>query len=824
MLIPNKHNGYSGGVRRLCMPDMDDGGGGGAAAPMDTVYQHQIPRFAPEVAPYAQTLLGQAAALTDTTMNPYMQYQGERIAQFSPLQNQSYENMALMRSQPQLQDATALAGQAGLGALNTQYTFDPSNFNKAFSAANIKDAQGNVTGNTMMNPYMDNVVARQQQDATRQAAIAGQAQQAQAARSGAFGGSGDYLMRGQAAGNLARQKGDIQAQGLNTAYNQAMQQYNTQNQQNAQQQQYGAGLGLQGLQMANQSAQNLGTLGGLQYQQNMGINQQQNQYGLQQQSQVQQDLTNKYQDYLNLQNYPYKQMGFMSDMIRGLPLGQQSTQSMYPQAAPPSMLGQVAGLGMGAYGLSQMGAKFAGGGEVKSYAGNEGSVTSQDNKNELVNDTYSIRALMKAKQAALARRDVDTANAIDERIAQLNAIQAQSASINRGLGNAFNQIPEERQEEMMYGANGGIVAFADRGAVVDPNELTSQDYQFLRPEAKSNLQSVQDFFTPKAALENRRKYEQGRAENEKVKAEASAASVAASNKTDAMRNSSRATQIKTNNERVAPAPKQKKLSPIIDKAVTEMAEKQGVPKDEFMDAFNQMRDKLQAESKEDLKGLQDLIDKQSGKSKEIKDQALGKALAEFGFNMAAQASKTGRGRGFAGLLGSAAAASPILAASAAESQKLAAAADENDMKMQIEMRKFNIATRKNDSATAMQHATNMRQLQQSQAMIQQQQAQLDETRRANRAREGLQGQQIAARSGTSGLRGMQYVARSRSEAMKLAQKEVDSKIRGGMGFVKPEDYDRMLNQAMKKYLPITTGFGMTGMSSSKDDDDIIDLD
>jgi hypothetical protein len=29
---------------------------------------------------------------------------------------------------------------------------------------------------------------------------------------------------------------------------------------------------------------------------------------------------------------------------------------------------------------------------------------------------------------------------------------------------------------------------------------------------------------------------------------------------------------------------------------------------------------------------------------------------------------------------------------------------------------------------------------------------------------------------------------------------------------------------MKKYLPITTGFGMTGMASSEDDDDIIDLD
>ena len=409
--------------------------------------------FAPEIAPYAQTLLGQAAALTDTDMNPYMQYQGERTAQFSPLQNQSYQNMALMQTQPQLQDATALAGMAGLGALNTQYTFDPSNFNKAFSAANTKDAQGNVTGNTMMNPYMDNVVARQQQDATRQAAIAGQAQQAQTARAGAFGGSGDYLMRGQAASNLARQKGDIQAQGLNTAYNQAMQQYNTQNQQNAQQQQYGAGLGLQGLQMANQSAQSLGTLGNLQYQQNMGINQQQNQYGLQQQAQVQQDLTNKYQDYLNSQNYPYKQLGFMSDMVRGLPLATQSTQSMYPQTPGPSTVQTLAGLGGAAYGFGKSGL-FGGkeGGLMTSYA--EGGVTSDQNVESILSK-LSDQQLAQAKKTALARRDVEQANMID-------AEMAERSSIRGGLGGAFNQIPEEQQEQMMAG--GGIVAFANGGS------------------------------------------------------------------------------------------------------------------------------------------------------------------------------------------------------------------------------------------------------------------------------------------------------------------------------------------------------------------------
>ena len=198
---------------------------------------------------------------------------------------------------------------------------------------------------------MDNVVARQQQDAQRQAQIAGQAQQAQAARSGAFGGSGDYLMRGQAAGNLARQKGDIQTTGLNNAYNQAMQQYNTQNQVNAQQQQFGAGLGLQGLQAANQSAQNLGTLGNLQYQQNMGINQLQNQYGLQQQAQMQKDVDTKYGDFLNYQNYPYKQIGFMSDIIRGAPLTQTGS-SVYQ--APPSTVQNIASLGLAGAGISKI--------------------------------------------------------------------------------------------------------------------------------------------------------------------------------------------------------------------------------------------------------------------------------------------------------------------------------------------------------------------------------------------------------------------------------------------------------------------------------------
>jgi len=328
------------------------------------VQQTQV-GFAPEVAPYAQRLLGRAESLFD---EGYQQYQPERVAQFSPLQQMSYENAGLMQPQGQLQDATALAGQAGLGALNTSFTYNPYQ-TKAFNSPGMAESY--------MSPYMQNVVARQQADAERQALIAQQGQGAQAARAGAFGGSGYQLMRGQTAANLARQKGDIFAQGQQAAYQQGMGQFNaeqaaTQNaaQLNAQQGQFGAGLGLQGLQTALTGANALGNLGGAQYQQNMGINALQNQYGLQQQAQMQRDIDTKYQDFLNYQNYPYKQLGFMSDIIRGAPLTQTGS-ALYQ--APPSNAQNIMSLGLGAAGIAKV-AGMANGGVAMSNGGGLGAL------------------------------------------------------------------------------------------------------------------------------------------------------------------------------------------------------------------------------------------------------------------------------------------------------------------------------------------------------------------------------------------------------------------------------------------------------------------
>jgi hypothetical protein len=108
--------------------------------------------------------------------------------------------------------------------------------------------------------------------------------------------------------------------------------------------QFGAGLGMQGLQQQLAAAGMLGNLGQQEYQQQMGINAAQLGAGGQQQAFGQELLNTQYQDFLNQQRLPYQQLEFMSGILRGLPATGQ-TQTMYQ--APGSMFGQIAGVGLG---------------------------------------------------------------------------------------------------------------------------------------------------------------------------------------------------------------------------------------------------------------------------------------------------------------------------------------------------------------------------------------------------------------------------------------------------------------------------------------------
>ena len=319
--------------------------------------------FAPEIAPYGQELLSQGAALTNVNTNPYQQYTGDQVAQFTPLQQSAFNSASLMQTAPQLQQGSAVAGTVGENALNTNYTYNPYQ-SQSFTSPGMSQ--------TYMNPYVANVLNPQLAMLNQQQGAQQQVANAQAAQAGAFGGSRFGVQN--AATNLNNQlsQQNTIGQGLFNAYNQGAQQFNTEQAQNlsaaqlnAQQGQFGANLGMQGLNTALQSANTLGTLGNNQYNQNLGIIGLQNQLGGQQQQQTQNVLNTQYQNFLNAQNYPYQQLNFMSNLIRGLPMTQQSA-SVYQ--APPSTLSQVAGLGLTAAGLGAF-QSHAKGGEIKKSRG-----------------------------------------------------------------------------------------------------------------------------------------------------------------------------------------------------------------------------------------------------------------------------------------------------------------------------------------------------------------------------------------------------------------------------------------------------------------------
>lgn len=294
-----------------------------------SVSQTSIPEYA---RPYVERMLGKAEAYSAT---PYQPYKGERIAGFTPMQQQAFQGIQNLQTAPQLGQASGLAGLAGLGSMSAGMQYQQM-------ATDPRQMQ------SWMSPYQQAVTDIGLREAARQSGMQSQLNAAQAVRSGAFGGSRFGLQEAERQRNLAQLQSDIQAKGSQAAFDAARQA-----------QQFGSTLGLQGMGQGLQAASTLGQLGTAQFgQQKDIINAMQN-AGAMQRDLEQQRLQQQYQDFLNQRGYPQQQLAFMSDMLRGLPLSQ-SAQQMYQ--APPSMLSQAAGLGFLGKGLGM----FAEGGEVDS--------------------------------------------------------------------------------------------------------------------------------------------------------------------------------------------------------------------------------------------------------------------------------------------------------------------------------------------------------------------------------------------------------------------------------------------------------------------------
>jgi hypothetical protein len=307
-------------------------GGGGGGQPRETVQtQTTIPEYAK---PYVERMLGKSEALTQT---PYQAYGSDRIANFAPMQQQAFQGVQTMRTATQLGTGTQMAGLAGLQGVGAGQQY-------------AQQATSPGSMQAYMSPYIENAMQPQIREAGRQSAILRAQNEAQAARAGAFGGSRQALIEAERQRNLGQLQSDIYGKGMQTAFEQARDA-----------QRFGADLGLRGAATGLQAAGQLGQLGQTQFGQQKDILQGQLSAGAQQRDLEQQRLSQAYQDFQTQRQYPYQQLSFMSDMLRGLPLSQYS-QQMY--SAPPSFGAQVAGAGIGLMGARQAGLFGAAGGAV----------------------------------------------------------------------------------------------------------------------------------------------------------------------------------------------------------------------------------------------------------------------------------------------------------------------------------------------------------------------------------------------------------------------------------------------------------------------------
>ena len=321
----------------------------------------------------ALDLLGFGAGLAFPKLNPatgkleyqYTPYQGQLVAEQSPLQTRAWGDLSQMRVSPNLSQATGLTGLAALQAQN-QAQYDPMQQQQYYQspfAMRGRGGRGGMGGvapgiQQYMSPYVQNVLDVQKQQAVQDYARQIPGMQSATARSGARGGTRDALLQAEANRNLQQQLQGIQATGLQNAYQTAAQQalqeaqsraqYGLSGSQLAEQsRQFGAGLGLQGLEAQRLAAKQLADIGGQEYQQQAGIIDAQLKAGQQQQALKQQMLASNYQRFVDEMQYPYKQLDFFSNLLRGIP-ATDTIKSTYTQG--PSILGMTNALTGGGVG------------------------------------------------------------------------------------------------------------------------------------------------------------------------------------------------------------------------------------------------------------------------------------------------------------------------------------------------------------------------------------------------------------------------------------------------------------------------------------------
>jgi hypothetical protein len=315
---------------------MGKGGGGGGQPTQQNVTQTNLPEYAK---PYFENIMqrGQAESYRE-----YTPYEAERIAGFTPQQEALQRETFGLRTPGEFGGATQFTTAGGLGSLGLGAQAAGAGQRYTSMATDPSQIQA------FMSPYQQTVTDVQKQAAVREAQIAQQQANLGAARQGTYGGARQAIAQSERERGLLDRLANIQATGGQAAFEKAQQA-----------QQFGSTLGIQGLQAGLQGMQQvgqtgatLGQLGGQRQQADIQRLQAQETVAAQQRALQQQQLDQQYADFLRQRDYPMEQLGYFSNLMRGVPVGLGSTTTTYAQ--PPSIASQVGGLGLAGLGLYRL--------------------------------------------------------------------------------------------------------------------------------------------------------------------------------------------------------------------------------------------------------------------------------------------------------------------------------------------------------------------------------------------------------------------------------------------------------------------------------------
>lgn len=279
--------------------------GGDVVAPAGTVGTEQgISGYA---GPYVTNMLAQGQALAN---QPYEAYGGPLTAGASPLQADAFGAAGALQTPGIIGESATAAGAAGTQMGGLAYTPTGQTWDAGMATQ-------------YMNPYLQASLNPQLEEARRQSQITQLGNAAKMTGAGAFGGSRQAIMDAETQRNLGTNLANITGTGYKTAYDTALQQFNTAQGRDVQEAQFGAKFGLDALTGQVNAAQTAGQLGATQNAAGLANLDALIKAGGIQRDIEQQGITADQAAFTAERDYPARMLQFQQSLLQGLPITSQ---------------------------------------------------------------------------------------------------------------------------------------------------------------------------------------------------------------------------------------------------------------------------------------------------------------------------------------------------------------------------------------------------------------------------------------------------------------------------------------------------------------------